>query len=110
MVHAPRAVRSAAERLRDQMTTAILYVDDDAPNLDLFRRWFDEQFRVLTAGSGPQALELLEKEEVGLVISDQRMDPMTGIELLARVEQHWSSATRVLLTAYSDRELLLAAI
>src|SRR5438105_2507929 len=58
MVHAPRAVRFAAERLREPMSPAILYVDDDAPNLDLFTRWFDEQFTVLTAPSGPQALEL----------------------------------------------------
>ena len=92
------------------MNPAILYVDDDTPNLDLFRRWFDEQFVVLTAGSGPEALEVLEKEEVGVVVSDQRMDPMNGIDLLARVEQRWSLATRVLLTAYSDRELLFAAI
>ena len=92
------------------MNPAILYVDDDPPNLDLFRRWFDEQFRVLTAGSGPQAIEVLEKEDVGLVVSDQRMDPMNGIELLALVEQRWPLATRMLLTAYSDRELLFAAI
>ena len=63
---------------------AILYVDDDLPNLDVFRRCLDEQFRVLTASSGPEALEVLGREEVGVLISDQRMDPMTGIELLAQ--------------------------
>jgi DNA-binding NtrC family response regulator len=110
MVHAPNAVGSAAKRLRDYMSPAILYVDDDAPNLDLFRRWFDEQFTILTAASGPQALDLLEKQEVAVVISDQRMAPMPGIELLSRVEQRWPLATRMLLTAYSDRELLLSAI
>ena len=56
------------------------------------------------------APKLLEKEEVGLVVSDQRMAPMNGIDLLALVEQRWSLATRMLLTAYSDRELLFSAI
>jgi DNA-binding NtrC family response regulator len=88
----------------------IVYVDDDPPNLDMFRRTFDEQFEVLTAESGPVALELLERKPAAVVISDQRMDPMTGIELLATVEQRWPLSTRMLLTAFSDRELLLAAI
>ena len=92
------------------MNAAILYVDDDAPNLDLFRRWFDEQFTVVTAASGAQALEFLEKREIGVVVSDQRMEPMSGIDLLARVEQRWPMVTRMLLTAYSDRDLLLSAI
>jgi DNA-binding NtrC family response regulator len=89
---------------------AILYVDDETPNLDLFRRWFDEDFTILTAHSGPEALEVLERSEVAVVVSDQRMQPMEGIELLSKVEARFPEATRMLLTAYSDRELLLAAI
>jgi len=92
------------------MEPALLYVDDEQANLDLFRRWFDEDFTVLTAHSGPEALELLERSEVAVVISDQRMQPMEGIELLSKVEARFPEATRMLLTAYSDRELLLAAI
>ena len=92
------------------MEPAILYVDDDLPNLDVFRRCLDEQFRVLTASSGPEALEVLGREEVGVLISDQRMDPMTGIELLAQSQARYPLVTRMLLTAYSDRELLLSAI
>ncbi|MDP1922250.1 MAG: response regulator [Myxococcales bacterium] len=92
------------------MEPAILYVDDDEPNLDLFRRCLDEDFRVLTARSGPEALEVLASEEVGVLVSDQRMEPMTGIELLAISQARYPLVTRMLLTAYSDRELLLAAI
>jgi DNA-binding NtrC family response regulator len=92
------------------MESAILYVDDERANLDVFRRSFDEEFRVLVAGSGPDALTLLETESVGVLVSDQRMDPMTGIELLTRVATRWPRVTRMLLTAYSDRELLLQAI
>jgi len=90
---------------------AILYVDDERANLDLFVRSFDEQFRVLVADSGPRALELLEAgESVGVLVSDQRMSPMTGIELLTRAAERWPSIPRMLLTAYSDRELLFQAI
>lgn len=93
------------------MEPAILYVDDERANLDLFRRSFDEEFRVLVAGSGPTALELLEAgQDIGVLVSDQRMDPMTGIELLTRAAARWPIMTRVLLTAYSDRDLLLQAI
>ena len=57
------------------MEPAILYVDDERANLDLFRRSFDEEFRVLVAGSGPTALDLLEAgTDIGVLVSDQRMD------------------------------------
>jgi DNA-binding NtrC family response regulator len=92
------------------MRAAVLYVDDEVQNLDAFRRSFDEEVEVLTAQSGPEALALLERASVGLVFADQKMEPMTGIELLAEVERRWPAVSRVLLTAYSDRELLLAAI
>jgi two-component system response regulator HupR/HoxA len=93
------------------MEPAILYVDDERANLDLFSRSFDEEFRVLVAASGPVALGILEGEEpIGVLLSDQRMVPMTGIELLSQAAKRWPAVTRVLLTAYSDRELMLQAI
>jgi two-component system, NtrC family, response regulator HydG len=92
------------------MEPAILYVDDERANLDVFRRCFDEEFRVLTADDGPAALEVLVAGDVGVLVSDQRMQPMAGIELLTRAEARWPSVRRMLLTAYSDRDLLLQAI
>jgi DNA-binding NtrC family response regulator len=92
------------------MEPAILYVDDERANLDLFRRSFDEEFRVLTTDTGPAALDVLAAEEVGVLVSDQRMQPMAGIELLTRAETRWPHVRRMLLTAYSDRDLLLQAI
>jgi DNA-binding NtrC family response regulator len=90
---------------------AILYVDDERANLDLFRRCFDEEFQVLTAGDGAAALDhLAARDDIGVLVSDQRMQPMAGIELLTRAEGSWPSVRRMLLTAYSDRDLLLQAI
>jgi len=92
------------------MEPAILYVDDERANLDLFRRTFDEEFRVLTAETGHAALVQLETEQIGVLASDQRMAPMTGIELLTQTAARWPDITRMLLTAYADRDLLLQAI
>ena len=90
---------------------SILYVDDEKPNLDLFRRCFDDPYVIHTAASGPAALELLEQQpDIGVLVTDQRMEPMTGIELLAASEARWPLLTRMLLTAYSDRDLLMQAI
>src|SRR5688572_14980137 len=88
----------------------ILVVDDERPNLDLFARVFEWDVPVFEASSGKQALELLEKHEIGVIVSDHRMPEMTGIDLLAEAAKRWPDTRRVLLTAYSDRELLLDAI
>jgi DNA-binding NtrC family response regulator len=90
--------------------TALLYVDDEAPNVNLFRRWFDGELTLLTASSAKEALEILEREDIGAVVTDQRMPETTGIELLAIVATKYPNVSRVLLTAYSDRDMLLAAI
>jgi DNA-binding NtrC family response regulator len=92
------------------MEPAILYVDDERANLDLFQRSFDEEFTVLTAADGPAALALLAAHDVAVLVSDQRMEPMSGIELLTEAAARWPLVIRVLLTAYSDRDLLLQAI
>jgi thioredoxin reductase (NADPH) len=98
---------------------AILVVDDEptvlaAVSRDL-RRGFGERFRVLRAGSGPQALELLRElgvrgDHVAMLIADQRMPGMPGTEYLAQARKIAPDAKRVLLTAYADTEAAIAAI
>jgi DNA-binding NtrC family response regulator len=73
-------------------------------------RLFDEDFRLLTARSGKEAIAALEANEIGVLVSDHRMPGMTGVDLLAIAADRWPDTRRVLLTAYSDRELLLDAI
>lgn len=89
---------------------AILYLDDDRPNLEVFRRWFDDDFRVITVSSPREALALISNDEIGVLVSDQRMPEMSGIEFLVAAADRNPHATRMLLTAYSDQELLLDAI
>jgi thioredoxin reductase (NADPH) len=98
---------------------AIVAVDDEPPVLaavarDL-RRGFGERFRVLRAGSGAEALELVRElrargDQVAMLIADQRMPGMPGTEYLLQARKIVPDAKRVLLTAYADTEAAIAAI
>ncbi len=97
----------------------LLSVDDNSEVLraverDLRRR-YAESHRILSAGSGAEALDLIRRvvlrdEEVALLLVDQRMPGMTGLELLATTLELVPRAKRVLLTAYADTEVAIGAI
>lgn len=89
---------------------AILYVDDEPENLFSFRAAFRRHFTVLTAENAAQALELLEKEPVAVLLCDQRMAGMTGSELLALVRARKPEVVRLLVTGYSDLSVVVDAI
>ena len=97
----------------------ILAVDDDAEVLQAVaydvRQGFGERFRVIRADSGGRALEVLRQlklasESVALLLVDQRMPEMSGVELLSRARELYPDAKRVLLTAYADTESAITAI
>ncbi|HEY6568762.1 MAG TPA: response regulator, partial [Candidatus Limnocylindrales bacterium] len=98
---------------------AILAVDDDTPVLraverDLRARYGD-QYRIIGAGSGTEALEVVREltvrgDPVALFLVDQRMPVMTGTELLAQAIPLQPDAKRVLLTAYADTDVAIRAI
>lgn len=92
------------------MGAIILLVDDERDSLEPMRLMLEDSYRVLTAENGRQALNLLEAEPVELIIADQRMPGMTGVELLARVREFKPDVVRLLLTAYSDFDAMLKAI
>jgi two-component system sensor histidine kinase/response regulator len=89
----------------------ILCVDDEKDNVDALERLFRKKYRVKKAISGEEALSLLgEEPTVSLIISDQRMPHMTGVEFLEKSIQHVPSAMRILLTGYTDIDSVIAAI
>ena len=98
---------------------AILAVDDDAPVLraverDLRAR-YGSDYRILAAGSGPEALELVREltrrgDPMALFVVDQRMPVMTGIEFLSEAVPLQPESKRVLLTAYADTDIAIRAI
>lgn len=94
----------------DPQRIKVLYVDDEEGNLMAFRASFRRDFEVHVASGAEQALALLEKEPMHVIISDQRMPKMTGAEFLAVVRTRWPRSVRLLLTGFSDIEAVVEAI
>jgi DNA-binding NtrC family response regulator len=92
------------------MSYKILIVDDEPANLRTLERLFRDQYQVMTAGSGTQALDILGQHDVALLITDQRMPGMTGIELLKNTVSLRPRMVRMILTGYTDIEALVEAI
>ncbi|SEU28878.1 PAS domain S-box-containing protein [Stigmatella erecta] len=78
--------------------------------LDILVRMFQRQYRVLTATSGQEALSILRTQSVDVLVTDQRMPEMTGIELVAAARAEGIDVTALLLTGYTDPEDIIAAI
>jgi signal transduction histidine kinase len=92
------------------MKRAIMLVDDEVDILDTMSILLEEEYRIVTAERGDQALDLLENQEVDLLIADQRMPGMTGVDLLARVRELHPEIVRLILTGYTDFDAMLKAI
>lgn len=91
---------------------AILFVDDDTANLKVLEVHLRNDFNVLTAQNGTDALALLEsgKHDIALVVADQRMAGMTGAELLTIVRARFEDVGRMLITAFADLNPIIQAI
>lgn len=89
----------------------ILCVDDEPNVLNALKRVFlDEEYIILTASSGEEGLQILEKEGVQVVISDYRMPGMNGVEFLKKVRKRWPHTVRIVLSGYADTASVVAAI
>ena len=98
------------QRLLDYREFPVLYVDDEPENLRIFELGFKRDFSVITAQSGEQGLTLLAQRPVAVVLSDQKMPGLTGVEFLARARDVDPKTIRMLITAYGDAETLGGAI
>ena len=89
----------------------LLFVDDEPSILSSLKRLFRPHgYRIHTAESGDEGLEILAREAVDLVISDMRMPEMDGAAFLEQVRQRWPHVVRILLTGYADIESTVNAI
>ena len=92
-------------------SATLLLVDDEFNVLkSLMRLLHAHNYRLLMAASGTEALALMAREPVDLVISDMRMPHMDGAELLAKIRQQWPETMRLLLTGHADMTQTVAAI
>jgi PAS domain S-box-containing protein len=88
----------------------ILYVDDEVDNLQSFRALFRKEFDIRVTESAKEALDMLRREPIDVLVSDQRMPGMTGVELLERAAAEFPEVLRFMLTGFSDFDPLVDAI
>jgi response regulator RpfG family c-di-GMP phosphodiesterase len=89
---------------------SVLYVDDEENNLFSFKAVFRIKYQVYTAISGDEALKTLAEKPVQVIITDQRMPAMTGVEFLEKVIPLYPDPIRLLLTGYADMNAVVDAI
>lgn len=88
----------------------VLFVDDEPRILTTMRMLFRKNYEVFIAEGGQQALELLKTQPIDVIVSDQRMPGMTGIEMLRQARELNPNAMRILLTGYSDLNSIIGSI
>jgi sigma-B regulation protein RsbU (phosphoserine phosphatase) len=88
----------------------ILYVDDEEDNLKVFNSAFRRDYEIHLALSGQEGFEILKKHEIHLIITDQRMPEMTGIQFLEKIIPDYPDCIRMILTGFSDIEAIIQAI
>ena len=103
-------MRPKPTRLLDHREYPVLYVDDEKANLRVFELTFKRDFTILTAESAKEGLELLSQHPVAVILSDQKMPGIEGVEFLRRARELDSRALRILVTAYGDAKILGDAI
>ncbi len=96
--------------LFDPQSLPVLVVDDEADNLDAFRFSFRKGFRILTAQSAEAGLQILSQEKVAVIVADQRMPKMTGLQFLETAQRLVPLAVPIIVTAYTDVDVLIEAI
>jgi len=89
---------------------AILYVDDEENNLFSFKATFRIKYQVFTALSGDEALKILDTKDIQIIITDQRMPEMTGVQFLEKVLETHPNPMRILLTGYADMGAVVDAV
>jgi len=96
----------------DYQRYAILFVDDEAVTRKYFRRLFGENFRILEAEDGVQALAVFRQHahEIGIIVTDQRMPNETGIGFLSKIAGDYPDIIKILSTAYSDIDAAIGSV
>ena len=94
----------------EQEKTRILYVDDEPNNLTMFKASFRLDYDIFTALSGNEALKMLHQNPVHVIIADQRMPEMSGVEFFERLLEENPEPIRILLTGYANLESVIDAI
>lgn len=107
------AIQKMGARMSEsrEISATILFVDDEANILSSLKRLFRPLgYRIFTAESGAQGLEIMDRETIDLVVSDMRMPEMNGTQFLEKVRERWPDTIRILLTGFAEIGATIDAI
>ncbi len=99
-----------AEAVADLVPGRLLAVDDDEGNLAVLEDLLEDDYDITTVDSPEEALGLFETQHFDMVISDQRMPGMTGVQMLSKIRERAPDTVRIIVSAYSDSSELMDAI
>ena len=94
----------------EEQTINVLYIDDEPNNITSFRAAFRRVFNIFTAESAEEGRKILETETINVILSDQRMPKMTGIEFFQSILTSHPDPIRILITGYTDINAVIDAI
>jgi len=98
----------------DNNKPLVMLVDDEIENINVLRQLLESHFQIITGLNGQEALELIDNmvdpTKIQLIISDQRMPKLTGVEFLEKVVDRMPDTIRIVLTGYSDTQVIIDAI
>ncbi|MCO6500590.1 MAG: response regulator [Vicingus serpentipes] len=98
------------EENKDKEKVNILYVDDEVENLNAFKAAFRRIYNVYVAESANEGRKILDEHPVEIILTDQRMPEMTGVEFLASIITDYPDPIRMLMTGYSDINAVIDAV
>ncbi|NOQ96787.1 MAG: response regulator, partial [Calditrichae bacterium] len=96
--------------MKKNHTITILVVDDEQASLNAIQRTLRKDFEIILALNGFAALEVLKKQEIALMLADQRMPELSGVELFQKALLIQPDTVRILITGYMDIEAIIQAI
>ncbi len=88
----------------------VLYIDDEVHNLTSFKACFRRLFNVFLAETAEEGMRILDLHDIEVILSDQRMPKMTGIEFFEYVKDIYPNPIRILITGYTDINAVIDAI
>ncbi len=94
----------------DRSEINVLYVDDEVNNLNSFKATFRRVYNVFTAISAAEGRKILDENAINIIVTDQRMPVMTGVEFLESIINDYPDPIRILLTGYTDIQAVIDAI
>lgn len=105
-----RSLRTDPNEYQADRKLTLLIVDDEEQILKMLARLFRSEFRVVTANGGQEGLKTFDVERPEIILSDQRMAGMTGIEMLKQMAEKEPGTVRLLITGYSDIDAVIEAV